>query len=295
MNDFQALRKTLQSSAVDPALAQTPRRNNPFGNGSGSSARPKVGLGNLFGQQTPSRPGAGASPFSSGRNAVAAGDDAMLMDTDNFSPSQRRPALKEWQVKQTLNASIPAPGLASSSRGNTSRVKLAQGRDPNSFPSRYMFERGGERGDALDDHLDIATNLIAETYGLSEEDISDPSIVSQESVYAVGRICPNLLHSGKDQQKDSNANPTIGLPRLQPTSAGILLESSKLQGAGQRVPIWFTKDCILKRQPGAEEDEEIGSGAAELLGLFPGMLVGVKGRNGGGEGFGVEQVLLVSP
>ncbi|CAO1612968.1 unnamed protein product [Sympodiomycopsis kandeliae] len=296
MNEFQALRKTLQSSTVDPTMAQTPKRNNPFGSGSNlsgsSAARPKVGLGNLFGggqsssYQTPSRPAQGGS----------SGGDAMFVDNeDHHSPSIRRghhgSDSKPWEIKQTLNASIPAP--SSSGRSNTSRVKLAQGRDPNSFPSRYMFERGGERGDALDDQLDLISNLIVETYGLSEEDISDPSIVSQESVYAVGRICPNLLHSaGKEQPKDANANPTVGLPRLQPTSAGILLESSKLQGAGQRVPIWFTKDCVIKRQPGAEEGDEVGSGAADLLGLFPGMLIGVKGRNGGGQGFGVEEVLL---
>lgn len=213
------------------------------------------------------------------------------MDVDGVgADSSRRTnaAAEAWEIKQTLNASIP-PSPASSS--TASRVKLAQGRDPNSFPSRYMFERRGERGEALDDQLDLVTTLLIETYGLSEEDISDPSIVSQESVYAVGRICPALnpnSASAKDQQQ-------TGLPRLQPIAGGMLIESSKLQGAGQRVPIWFTKECVIRRPPGAEDDGEVATAtSAELLGLFPGMLVGIKGRNGGGDGFGVEEVLLVS-
>lgn len=203
--------------------------------------------------------------------------------TDTASPGQRggdnNATSLPWQIKSTLNSSLPPP---TASAGTTSRVKLAQGRDPNSYPSRYMFERRGERGEALDDQLDSVTTLLVETYGLSEEDISDPSIVSQESVYAVGRICPNAgAAAGKE---------TTGYPRLQPIAGGIMLEASKLVGAGQRVPLWFTKDCVLRRPPGEEGDDV--RGAADLLGLFPGMLVGVKGRNGGGEGFGVEQVLL---
>lgn len=143
---------------------------------------------------------------------------------------------------------------------------------------------------ALDDLLESYSALLIEAYGINEEDMGDPSHTHQQSVYVVGRICPSLNVSSK------NADATAtGLPRLKPSTDGILIESSKLQGAGARVPVRFEKDCILRRPPGMEDEDEMArTSPAELLGIFPGMIVGLKGRNGGGDGFGCEEVLLVS-
>lgn len=136
--------------------------------------------------------------------------------------------------------------------------------------------------------------MLVQSYGISEEDLGDPSHVHQQSVYVVGRICPNLTATVKSNL--SSIDTTGGLPKLKPSHDGILLESSKLQGAGARVPVRFEKDCIVRRPPGMEEDDECADagGDAELFGIFPGMIVGLKGRNGGGDGFGAEEVLLVS-
>lgn len=146
---------------------------------------------------------------------------------------------------------------------------------------------------ALDDLLEAFSGLLVEAYGISEEDLGDPSHVHQQSVYVVGRICPNVV--APTSSKPNGPDSTSGLPKLKPSHDGILLESSKLQGAGARLPVRFEKDCIVRRPPGMDHDDDAtASSAAELLGVFPGMIVGLKGRNGGGDGFGAEEVLLVS-
>lgn len=42
-----------------------------------------------------------------------------------------------------------------------------------------------------------------------------------------------------------------------------------------------------------EDADDSDLGPVDVLGMFPGMIVGLKGRNGGGSGFGVEEVLLL--
>lgn len=62
-----------------------------------------------------------------------------------------------------------------------------------------------------------------------------------------------------------------------------MLESSRMMGSGARVPLVFEPDCLVRGAPFVQGG----------VGLFPGMLVGVRGKNGGGERFAVQEVLLV--
>lgn len=259
---------------------------------SNGSGRGGTTFGSGGAQQTPSRPS--ALSRGSGSNGLATGDDSMEIDD---SPSRggngsaggsRTP----WTVQQTLNSQIAAATRQDRQDATSSRVKMMAGRAPSSFPTRYMFERGAEKGEALDDHLETMSSILVESYAIKEEDISDPSLIHQESVYVVGRIAPNLAPPSNASKKDASSTSS-GLPRLQPTPHGILIESSKLQGAGQRVPIWLTEGCVVRRPPGMEDADDSDLGPVDVLGMFPGMIVGLKGRNGGGSGFGVEEVLLL--
>lgn len=81
----------------------------------------------------------------------------------------------------------------------------------------------------------------------------------------MGRICPE----------------SDGL-KLTPSTTH--LESSRMLGSGARVLLRFEDDMRVRGAPP-------GSGG---VGFFPGMLVGFKGRNGGGKVFGVSEVLMVS-
>ena len=83
----------------------------------------------------------------------------------------------------------------------------------------------------------------------------------------VGRICSDVEATSSKLTEDS-----------------IMLESSRMLGAGSRVPLRISQDVKLRGMPQ-------GIGGA---GLFPGAIVALKGRNGGGNAFVVNEVLGVS-
>ena len=129
-----------------------------------------------------------------------------------------------------------------------------------------MFEKISQKSEALDDAIDEFAEIIKDAYGITE--LGDPHFVSEDSVYAVGRI----LSPPTDNAK---------------VSAGSLyLESSRLLGGGRRIGLKFKGAGELKVRGGAP--------GVKGFGVFPGCLVCVKGRNGGGEAFVVEEVLMVS-
>jgi hypothetical protein len=115
----------------------------------------------------------------------------------------------------------------------------------------------------LDQRIDDFTRIILDYYQISDQDLGDPGAPSQEDLFCVGRICPE----------------TDGA-KLSETSTW--LESSRYSGAGVRVMLRFDENCVVR------------NGAAEGgIGLFPGMIVGVKGRNAGGGYFSVKEIFQV--
>lgn len=164
--DFRALRQHLQAASASAMAAEalTPMKRDPFQYPGGhysaaraGSSRKMMGLGGLMGsstrtnscgQQTPSRTFAVTKGTDTRAHAV--GDESMKLD-DSPSHSQRfRPDAEHrpWKVLQTLNGKVStsaSPSYPASSGG--SRVALAVGADPRKWQYRYMFERGGERGE----------------------------------------------------------------------------------------------------------------------------------------------------
>lgn len=91
----------------------------------------------------------------------------------------------------------------------------------------------------------------------------------KEDVVVVGRIC-------------ADADATSILSKL--TEGSIFIESSRMQGSGARVPLRFSPTLKLR---GTVQ----GAGA---IGLFPGAIAALKGKNGGGGLFVVNEILGVS-
>ncbi len=129
-----------------------------------------------------------------------------------------------------------------------------------------MFEKISQRSEALDDLVDDFAESIKDAYGISE--LGDPHFVSEDSIYTVGRILSPPTDSSKV------------------TSTSLYLESSRLVGGGKRVALRFSSPSEMKVRGGAP--------GVKRFGLFPGCLVCVKGRNGGGGVFVVDEVLMVS-
>jgi len=65
--------------------------------------------------------------------------------------------------------------------------------------------------------------------------------------------------------------------------ASLHIESSRMMGSGLRVPLKFMPNFKVRGGPRGQAN----------ISLFPGAIVAVKGRNGGGGWFSVSEVLMV--
>ncbi|KAJ7719271.1 DNA polymerase alpha subunit B [Mycena metata] len=128
-----------------------------------------------------------------------------------------------------------------------------------------MLNKPPERGDVLDDRIDRFAESIRGYYDLSE--LGDPSASTVDDITVVGRI----IHD------DDVAEESAKL-----ADNAISLECSRALGNGARVPLRFDWDLNIHR--GAQ-----GNGS---VAFFPGALVALRGRNGGGGYFQVSEVLM---
>ena len=196
-------------------------------------------------------------PFIAPTNA-----NARLTSQAN-QPFHLRP--QPHSLVETLNAHLSA----STSNPPTARprVALSTTADPKDWSYRYMFEKISQRSESLDDLIDEYAEAIKNDYGITE--LGDPHFVSEEPIYTVGRIL---------SPPTDNAKVNAG---------SLFLESSRLLGAGKRISLKFKGPGELKVRGGAP--------GVKGFGVYPGCLVCVKGRNGGGNSFVVEEVLLPPP
>ncbi|GAC94088.1 alpha DNA polymerase [Pseudozyma hubeiensis SY62] len=287
---------------------------------------PASNVGSVF--QTPVRSasasinspfgGPGATPASaSAYKPTSAGvrdADVHMSDIDsplrpannNTSASTSKHA--QFSILESLNEHIPLTGsgsqLAASSGKKTSRVSLAMATDPKAWNYRYMFEKKGERSQVLDDRIDDYAGILRSAYSIDEsEELGDPSLPSQEPIWVVGRVCPALpapessagqtlraKFASRSKTTDNTDDAVaFGLPKLSET--GLVLESSRMMGSGNRTPIHFNKGCIVRHTP---QDPGTG-GAATTLSLFPGQIVLCKGINAGADKFSIDEICFPPP
>lgn len=128
-----------------------------------------------------------------------------------------------------------------------------------------MFEKISARSEALDEQIDQYAENMIQDYGLT--DFGDPSLVSDDVIYTVGRI----LSPPTDNNKA--------------TAASLYLQPSRMIGGGKLVQLTFAPPGVLKVRGGAP--------GVRGFGVYPGAIVCVKGKNGGGDAFVVEEVLMV--
>ncbi|KII90842.1 hypothetical protein PLICRDRAFT_137336 [Plicaturopsis crispa FD-325 SS-3] len=133
---------------------------------------------------------------------------------------------------------------------------------------RYMYEKVSERSEALDDRIDEFSELIREHYNIPE--LGDPSASTEEEITVVGRIT-------------LDSDSSSGSVKL--NEASLTLEASRMMGSGARVPLRFDSQVRVRGAPR-------GAGG---VGLFPGAIVALKGKNGGGGSFAVSEILSLPP
>lgn len=163
--------------------------------------------------------------------------------------SQRRGAGDTLEV---LNQHIPKPVLPLPDDPYDSRVKFLFNTEIRNFAYRPMYQKLSEASEVHDERIDEFAAAIQEHYELTDDAFGDPAFASPAEVVAVGRIVSDSLEG-----------------KLNPSS--VLLESSRMTGAGGRVPLNL---------------DRLASFA-----FFPGQVVAVRGVNASGSHFQVHQVL----
>ncbi|EIW72508.1 hypothetical protein TREMEDRAFT_66921 [Tremella mesenterica DSM 1558] len=204
----------------------------------------------------------GKSGESSRPSSPLSGNESSLLTPQPNQPFSQRS--QPNSLVETLN-----PHLSSAlgyPLGTTKyRVGLSTSEDVKDWGYRYMFEKISQRSEALDDMIDDFADIIKDSYGITE--LGDPHFASEEDIYAVGRI----LSPPTDSSKVS--------------TQALYLESSRLLGSGRRVQLRFSPGIKVRG----------GAAGVKSFGLFPGCLICVKGRNGGGGVFVADEVLLPPP
>lgn len=170
-------------------------------------------------------------------------------------------------VPQTVSDSAP-------------RISLAVSMDLKQWNYRYMFEKKGERSIELDTRLTVMGEEIRHAFGLTVE-WDDPTIPNQESIYTVGRICARVDPGPQSEEQNEH---------IRLTPANLMLETSRMVGNGQRISLVIDPKCTV-RYAWASQTESVSS----VTGLFPGMILGIKGRNGSGQRFVAEELLIPPP
>ncbi|KAG1822524.1 DNA polymerase alpha/epsilon subunit B-domain-containing protein [Suillus subaureus] len=155
--------------------------------------------------------------------------------------------------------------IASSSR--VTFVGQKEARQNRASQDRYMYETLGERSENT--QLDGFGELILKHYR-DVGQLGHPGVFSEESCVVVGRIVLDAEASGSGIKLNNQS---------------LILEASRSHGDGLRVPLQLAPD--LKIRGGYK-----GLGG---VGLFPGAVVALKGRNGGGGYFIASEILAIPP
>ncbi|KAH6911541.1 alpha DNA polymerase [Coprinopsis sp. MPI-PUGE-AT-0042] len=132
---------------------------------------------------------------------------------------------------------------------------------------RYMYEKITERSEVLDQLIDDFADLIRDHYDIPE--LADPSSVSVEEVTIVGRIIQDPELEGRTKLSE----------------AGLGIESSRMLGSGARLPLRL--DPAIKVRGAVQ--------GSTGYGLFPGQIVALQGKNGGGGYFYAASILAIPP
>ncbi|CAE6458479.1 unnamed protein product [Rhizoctonia solani] len=145
-------------------------------------------------------------------------------------------------------------------------ASYAPPQNADSYNYRYMHEKIHDRAASLDDQIDEMAESVRKHYQLQE--LGDPSAVTQDEIVVVGRIV-------------SDGDIKLG-------ESSIFLESSRMMGMGTRTQLEFDPNVKIRCASSR------GTGSTGI-GLFPGMIVALKGRNGSGDSFVVSEFLRIPP
>lgn len=167
------------------------------------------------------------------------------------SPRKGAASADSNTVLECLNPNVDVSEFAES-------VELAANFDPQKYKFRTMAMKLLESADVLDEQIDTFAEKFLEQLKSSDLQLGNPCMSSQFDIVCCGRIVP-----------DSPFYDSMIFQNLNDKS--LFLETSRLGGIGQRIPLDLSN---LKEYS-----------------FFPGQIVGLKGRNPTGRTFVAHEVM----
>jgi len=155
-------------------------------------------------------------------------------------------------VLETLNPHIDEVEGVS----DTKPFKLMSNFENSKYKFRNMSMKLLESADVLDDQIDSFAQLYQETNLTKDTQFGNPCLSSQFDIICCGRIVPDSTSYDHFHQLNSSS---------------LFLETSRMSGIGQRIPLDISQ--------------------LVLYSFFPGQIVLLKGRNPTGSTFIVQEVL----
>lgn len=175
----------------------------------------------------------GATDFETANNTFAGNNNASNSLLETLNP----------EIDEIENDELP----------EDRPFKLATNFDSTKFKFRTMQMKLLESADVLDDQIDRMINLYQEQNKTADLQFGNPCLSTQSDILCCGRIVPD--------------NPMYDKEILNNTS--LFLETSRMSGIGQRVPLNIDN--------------------LKSYSFFPGQIVVFKGKNPSGKSFIVEE------
>ncbi|KAG0365309.1 DNA-directed DNA polymerase alpha subunit pol12 [Gamsiella multidivaricata] len=156
-----------------------------------------------------------AIPTTPIRNRGSNGVAPLPISPSQPSPSSKQFALRKNQseTEETLNGNL---SLRQAAPNNSPDYRNAINLVVSVKPYRYMFEKLAEKGEALDDRIDLFASIYKKFH--PDTEFRNPAYPSQAVVTVVGRICSDA-NEGKTNERS------------------LVLETSRSLGGGSRVKL----------------------------------------------------------
>lgn len=232
--------------ASHPSTPQLKRKRPTLSSEPNSSPSKSTGAS---GSQAPLLSSPKTGPASAGPIAIGRSNPAEPNPTESENPNTV--ASINPNIVESLNPHLLFESFADN-------VQLSANFDVSKFKFRTMAMKLLESADVLDEQIDSVSMHILEAYKSSGLLLSNPCMSSQFDVICCGRIVP-----------DSPLYDALKLQVLNDKS--LFLETSRLGGIGQRIPLDVS--CLAEYS------------------FFPGQIVALKGRNPTGRTFVVSEVI----
>ncbi|KAK6201440.1 DNA polymerase alpha-primase complex B subunit [Scheffersomyces amazonensis] len=241
------MRPNVSINSSSPPVPSTPLKRKPFEDSTPKFKTPRAN----FGESSPVTYETANNSFQSPNNTIPLIDKLSDQQESNTIIETLNPQIKESkgfiQLDEDSTISIKP-------------YKLGLNFDASKFKFRTMAMKLLESADVLDEQIDSFAQLYSDAHKSDEEStqFGNPCLSSQFDILCSGRIVPDSPIY--DKQGNYSLNST-----------SLFLETSRMAGIGQRVPLDLSN---LKGYS-----------------LFPGQIVILKGSNPTGRSFIVKEIL----